>query len=234
LTLTLKNDIIKKMKKSFKNNNKTDYVVFILWFVVIFALSFSLLFTLGLVPSELSEDGGNSFLSNLRTKTIENVSNLDGEIKNTPREKGEEPLRVYIPKIGTDVTISNPKTTDVVVLDEYLKKGVVRYDGSGLLGDGNMLLFGHSSSLAQVVNKAYKAFNGFPKLVKGDLVYIDSENFRYVYKVETVKTVDSTTALVEFSSDKNMVTLSTCNTFGKKQERNIVEAVFSHKESKTL
>ncbi|MDQ5950361.1 MAG: hypothetical protein QG585_303 [Patescibacteria group bacterium] len=222
------------MKKSFKNNNKTDYVVFILWFVVIFALSFSLLFTLGLVPSELSEDGGNSFLSNLRTKTIENVSNLDGEIKNTPREKGEEPLRVYIPKIGTDVTISNPKTTDVVVLDEYLKKGVVRYDGSGLLGDGNMLLFGHSSSLAQVVNKAYKAFNGFPKLVKGDLVYIDSENFRYVYKVETVKTVDSTTALVEFSSDKNMVTLSTCNTFGKKQERNIVEAVFSHKESKTL
>lgn len=222
------------MKKSFKNNNKTDYVVFILWFVVIFALSFSLLFTLGLVPSELSEDGGNSFLSNLRTKTIENVSNLDGEIKNTPREKGEEPLRVYIPKIGTDVTISNPKTTDVVVLDEYLKKGVVRYDGSGLLGDGNMLLFGHSSSLAQVVNKAYKAFNGFPKLVKGDLVYIDSENFRYVYKVETVKTVDSTTALVEFSSDKNMVTLSTCNTFGKKQERNVVEAVFSHKESKTL
>ncbi len=143
-------------------------------------------------------------------------------------------MRVYIPKIGTDVTISNPKSTDVAVLDEYLKKGVVRYEGSGLLGDGNMLLFGHSSSLAQVVNKAYKAFNGFPKLVKGDLVYIDSENFRYVYKVETVKTVDSTTALVEFSSGKNMVTLSTCNTFGKKQERNVVEAAFSHKESKTL
>lgn len=222
------------MKKSFKNKNKTDYAVFILWFAVIFALSFSVLFTLGLVPSELSEDGGNSFLSNLRTKTIENVSNLDGEIRETPKEKGEEPLRVYIPKIGTDVTISNPKSTDVVVLDEYLKKGAVRYDGSGLLGEGNMLLFGHSSSLAQVVNKAYKAFNGFPKLAKGDLVYIDSENFRYVYKVETVKIVDSTTALVDFSSNKNMVTLSTCNTFGKKQERNVVEAVFSHKESKTL
>lgn len=222
------------MKKGLKNNNKTDYIVFALWFLAIFTFSFSVLFMLGLVPNELSPDGGNSFLSNLRTKTIENVSNLDKSTPEVVKAKGEEPVHVYIPKISVDVSISNPKTTDVVVLDEYLKKGVVRYEGSGLLGDGNMLLFGHSSSLTQVVNKAYKAFNGFPKLQKGDLVYIDSENFRYVYVVENVKTVDANTALVDFSSKKNMVTLSTCNTFGKKQERNVVEAVFSHKESKTL
>jgi sortase (surface protein transpeptidase) len=35
--------------------------------------------------------------------------------------------------------------------------------------------------------------------------------------------VDQTRALVEFN-DKNMLTLSTCNTFGAKSERYVVEA----------
>jgi sortase (surface protein transpeptidase) len=36
--------------------------------------------------------------------------------------------------------------------------------------------------------------------------------------------VDQTRALVEFDNNKNMLTLSTCNTFGAKSERYVVEA----------
>ncbi|MCC2630859.1 MAG: Sortase domain, partial [Candidatus Paceibacter sp.] len=48
----------------------------------------------------------------------------------------------------------------------------------------------------------------------------------YNYKVTSVSMVDSEDAWVTFSDDKNMVTLSTCNVFGQKQDRYVVEAVF--------
>lgn len=119
----------------------------------------------------------------------------------------------------------------MTVLDEYLRKGVVRYPESALLGDGNVLLFGHSTNWKVVQNQAYKALNGIDKLKRGDLIYVNSKNNRYTYSVTKVTLVNAEEQFVDFSKKDNMLTLSTCNTFGQKQERHVVEAVFESKVS---
>jgi LPXTG-site transpeptidase (sortase) family protein len=62
--------------------------------------------------------------------------------------------------------------------------------------------------------------------VKGDTILVYSDKHVYTYKVNGVKLANSDDVLVDFSVKKNMLTLSTCNTFGQKQERYVVEADF--------
>lgn len=193
-------------------------------FFAIFTLSFSLLYITGIVPSSLRE--GENFFEFLERKTLapETITTPF----ETPKEKPELPIHISAPSAGIDYKVLNPEKTDVAVLDAYLKEGVVRYPTSGKLPEGNMLLFGHSAG-DDYPNKVYKAFNGVKKLQEGDEVYIDSENYRYVYVVQNTRLVDATKELIEFKEGVNMVTLSTCNTFGKKQDRYVSEAVFKEK-----
>jgi sortase (surface protein transpeptidase) len=142
------------------------------------------------VPDSIKNNEGDSLRTlwdKAQKKAIDNQINQSAVV-------AESPTRIVISKIGVDATISNPSTTNVTTLDEYLKLGAVRYPGSGLLGVGNMFIFGHSTGA-----KIYR------------------------YMVSSVVLVDQTRALVEFN-DKNMLTLSTCNTFGAKSERYVVEA----------
>jgi LPXTG-site transpeptidase (sortase) family protein len=141
------------------------------------------------------------------------------------------PLRVVIGDVDVDTEIRNPNTTDIAVLDNELQYGAVHYPGSGTPGNGNMFLFGHSSSLSVIRNQAYKAFNGIQHLEKGDDIVVYSENEKHTYKVLNVELVSADEALVDFSSNKNMLTLSTCNNFGEKQERFVVEADYVRSES---
>lgn len=216
-----------------KRNEYQNYIVFSLWFLAIFTFSYTTLYVLGFIPQEINEGNNQSFLDNLKQSILEDVSNFGKNKAETPLvvEQGKDPVRIIIPGTSVNILVQNPVTKDPVLLDEYLKKGVVRYPGSGHLGQGNMLLFGHSSNWDVVKNKAYKSLNGIEKLNQGDLVYIDSENFRYVYKVTTVKLAKAEDVLVDFSRKENMVTLSTCNTFGAKQDRYVAEALFDHKEA---
>lgn len=149
--------------------------------------------------------------------------------RKVPVRMGEEsngalPVRVVIEAIGVDATVHTPATTDVRVLDQALSAGAVHYPGSGVPGEGNMLLFGHSTSLSNVINQAYRTFNGVQHLEKGDDIIVYSAEQRHVYKVLSVALVRADEALVDFSQDTDMLTLSTCNTFGAKQERFVVEA----------
>jgi LPXTG-site transpeptidase (sortase) family protein len=122
--------------------------------------------------------------------------------------------------------IANPNTTNVATLDEYLKKGAVRYPGSGTIGLGNMFIFAHSTGIKVVNNQAYKAFNGLKDLTTGDIIKVYGESKIYQYKVTSVRLVDSNEALVTFDTTGSRLTLSTCNTFGAKTERYVVEADF--------
>ncbi|OHA46911.1 MAG: hypothetical protein A2541_01815 [Candidatus Taylorbacteria bacterium RIFOXYD2_FULL_36_9] len=189
---------------------KKSQVKFISYFAVTFVILFILLYSAGLVPESLKRNGGDSFRT-FFDKTQKKVV-------------AEEPVRIVIEKIGVDAPVSNPNTTNVNTLDDYLKKGAVRYPGSGLLGQGNMFLFGHSTGIKVVYNQAYKTFNGLKDLKVGDLIKVFSLNKTYTYKVISVTLVDENKALVDFDSKKNMLTLSTCNTFGAKSERYVVEA----------
>lgn len=209
-------------------SKKNRDFVFLAVFALVFFLTFAGLYVLGLVPSEFSS-GGNDEASDLKLRILNNFDDQKTEIKKVP---GEEPVYIEIPKVGVNITVLNPSSKNNNILNEYLLKGAVRYPGSGLIGEGNMLIFGHSAeAYKSVVNPAYRAFNGIEKLKEGDEIYIRSENADYVYKVISQKLVNASEEQIIFSTDKNMLTISTCNTFGEKQERYVVEAEYIGEKS---
>jgi len=200
---------------------KKSQAKFILYFLVAFILLFCLMYSVGWVPDSIKQNNGDS-LRTLWDKAqkiaIDKQLNLVGMT-------AENPTRIVIDKIGVDVTISNPNTTNVATLDEYLKQGAVRYPGSGLLGQGNMFIFAHSAEAFVIINNLnLKAFNGLKNLSSGDVIMVYSESNAYIYKVTSVKLVDKNQALVKLDNSKNMLTLSTCNTLGAPSERYVVEA----------
>ncbi len=185
-------------------------------FFGIFFVSLALLYLFNAVPTEL-EFGPKTFFEN-----------------NTPAKNDIKeilPTHITIKKNGVDTPISNPVSDSVPVLDEYLKKGAVHYPGSGSLSGGNMFLFAHSTGFKVVQNQAYKAFNNLKDLKEGDLINITGEDGKnYLYKVSSVKLATDKDVLVRFDKTNRMLTLSTCNTFGQKSERYVVEAYFDSVE----
>jgi len=152
-----------------------------------------------------------------------------------PTEKAEEslasigfvPTRIVIEKIGVDSLVYNPESSDIKTLNKYIAYGAVRYPSSGLIGKGNMFLFGHSADIYSVVNNpAFKTFNGISGLERGDKIKVFSNDKAYVYRVMSVTLVGADKAFVEFGGTENKLTISTCNTFGAKEERNVVEAIY--------
>ena len=138
----------------------------------------------------------------------------------------EYPMRIIIDKIGVDTSVSNPTSADSTILNTALLKGTVRYPGSGTLGHGNMFIFGHNTGIRVVNNQAYKAFNHLKDLVAGDMIRVQSIGGEFNYKVISVSLVDSAKSWVTFADDTNMLTLSTCDVFGQKQDRYVVQATF--------
>lgn len=179
-----------------------------LTFVVLFLLMFVFLASVGITPEPASST---------QEPTQEEV---------TP-SAAEEPVRVVAKAIGLEIAIRNPSSTEVSVLDAELLKGAVRYPTSAKLGDeGNMLLFGHSSYLPIVHNQSYKAFNKIQNLKTGDTVSVYSATAEYRYRVVGVREADASEDVIELSSEGKKVTLLTCDSFGKKTDRFVVEADF--------
>ncbi len=162
-------------------------------------------------------------------KTNQNEAKNNTETNNSDRDTAanviyaENPIRIVIPSIEVDSLILNPTSAKHEILDAELTKGVVRYPGSGLPGSGNMFLFGHSTSFGVVQNKAFKVFNNLQNLRAGDKINIYGNEGVYVYSVTTVKKVDKDNALVQFDTQNDMITLSTCDSFGKPSDRYVVE-----------
>lgn len=205
-----------------------------LW-ILLFVVLFAALSVFDMAPQRILKMNGKILSSLALTEDAsadENAQNGIQTEKNTSAfgadasiSGGVEPERMVIEKIGMSSPIMNPNTTDIGILDAELKRGVVRYPGSGLLNENsNMLLFGHSTGLKNVRNKAYQAFNDLGKLNIGDVIKIYSKDEVYEYRVASVSLAKAEEALVTFSTGKKMLTLSTCNTFGKKEDRFVVTA----------
>ncbi len=139
-----------------------------------------------------------------------------------------EPSRLVIRSIGLDLPVGNPSTTNVASLDALLTKEVVRYPSSGKLGEvGNVLIFGHSSHLPVVHNQMYKAFNGLPDLSDGALIEVIGGGYTYTYQVTKIRKTDASEEVIDLSGNGGQkLTLSTCDTFGAKSSRWVVEANF--------
>lgn len=198
--------------------NSKDYWIMGAITLVIFTGTYTVLSIFGLMPKQFTYVDIKNTEPN--TKPVNYLDNEDSE-------NILYPDKITIPEIGVNTVVQKPDSPDIQVLDEALEKGAVYYPGSGTINQGNMFLFGHSAEFYNTVtNPAYRAFDGLSKLQIGDEIEIISNGRKFVYKVSSVNLVDESTAFVDFSRTERMLTLSTCDTFGRLQDRWVVEAQF--------
>ncbi len=191
--------------------------------VAVRTIAVFLLMSLGLIATGIVPEAPKTMADAQEAQALAQTATPVADVSN----ESPTPLRVVIEAIGVNVTVSSPTSTNVTVLDEALLKGAVRYPGSGTLTENkNMLIFGHSSHLPVVHNKAFQAFNDLEKLKPGDVVKVESSTHAYFYRVSSVRLADASEVLVQFNTGTKKLTLSTCDTFGKKSERFVVEADF--------
>lgn len=204
---------------------------FLFSFIAVFAMSFLFFVVLGIAFSSTT-DGEENTAEAVETETIVDesaaIAMADEEINDEPKivNQTASPLHIIIDSVDIDSTVLNPQSRDIAVLDAALKKGVVRYPGSGALGSKtNMFLFGHSTNWQVVQNPAYQSFNNLDKVLENDIIRVQSDSHEYVYKVQSVSLVDGEEAWVSLADDQKLF-ISTCNTFGQKSDRFVVEANF--------
>ncbi|MDB5189719.1 MAG: Peptidase sortase-like protein [Parcubacteria group bacterium] len=148
-----------------------------------------------------------------------------GPLVSAPIATPELPVKIEIPAIKLSVSVSNPESTNVEVLDNALLKGAVRYPTSAKLGEqGNVIIFGHSSYLPLVNNQNFKAFDGIQNLKQGDQIAVTGSGHVYVYSVETVVKANATEDSIPLTVEGSKLTLATCNSFGQKSDRFVVTA----------
>ncbi|MES2622870.1 MAG: sortase [Patescibacteria group bacterium] len=138
--------------------------------------------------------------------------------------KVEAPLSLEVPTLGIKTVIESPETTNVDTLDSALSRSAVYYQGSGTPGSGNMLIFGHSTGFKIVRNQAYKVFNNLKLAKVGAYIYVKTASGTHTYKVRGVKHVSKYDTWINFQSNTSMLTLATCDSFGKSSDRWILEA----------
>jgi LPXTG-site transpeptidase (sortase) family protein len=185
-------------------------------FFVVFAFSYGVLYAIDFIPEAPKAD-----------------AKTEGSIEVTKERDAEPalavtdpyPKRMIIEALGKDIVIQNPESRKVADLDHALLTGAVRHpDSADFAEKGAMLLFGHSSYLPHVFNKNFQAFNDIQKLVWGDIIRVQSSEAEYRYRVTKVYKTTAEAGEIVVQGDTQRLVLATCNSFGAKDERFVVEA----------
>ena len=135
------------------------------------------------------------------------------------------PSSITFDSIGKTVKVLNPTSRTIADLDEALLSGAVRHpDSADFRNTGNIFILGHSSYLPNVFNRNYQAFNGIQDLTWGDTIRLRSSEAEYVYRVDRVYKASASEVNVPVDTGSAKLTLATCNSFGSKDDRFIVEA----------
>lgn len=206
---TLLKHVIKAVKRCYKRKWSFAAVFSLSLFLMLFMLQ-----ELGVAPYQLAE-----------AQTPQRIVRQAQGVSVPAAAVGLLPTKVEIPALGKTVTVNNPESTDLDVLDNALLSGAVRYPTSAKLGtQGNVLIFGHSSRLPVVHNQAFRAFNGIETLEAGDAIVVSSKGYRFIYAVETVEEVKAESAEIEIDISGAKLTLATCDTFKTKSDRFVVTA----------
>lgn len=197
-------------------------VAFFATFFVVLLISYGFLFAIDFIP-EAPEPEDVAPITVVSTDA-DDEDGSEGEIEfETPVDP--LPVRIIIDELDKDFPVLNPESRAVADLDNALLKGVVRHpDSADLSDDGNVFLFGHSSYLPNVMNKNFQAFNGIQDLVWGDTIRVQSADTEYVYRVKRVYKTLASQATIELDNSSAKLTLVTCNSFGSKDDRFVVEA----------
>jgi LPXTG-site transpeptidase (sortase) family protein len=202
---------------------------FLFAFFMIFMFSYGFLFMIDFVPEEPTshaEEPALVIADDTEEPTVSFPPDEDARPRGAPF-----PDRITIEKLDLDVAVLNPQSRTIADLDAALLKGAVRHpDSADFNNTGTMLVFGHSSYLPVVHNSNYKAFNGIQNLEEGDVITLTSADRVYTYRVEKVyKAAASQTELALDHSEERLV-LVTCNSFGSKDDRFVVEAVLAESD----
>lgn len=207
-------------------NDTFLYIVITAW---VFVITLFILNLFGIVPYYIDGTLSNAQRYALAQSKQEQQKQVQKELLKPKEERTILPTRLLIPSAGTDVPISNPNTTDIDALDKELLSAVVRYPGSGTLEhDGNMLIFGHSTGYRTVHNKMFKAFNALKTLENGDIITLIGGDREYLYTVSSLRHEEASKVTIDFKTPPGVrqLTLSTCDSFGKKSDRYIITADF--------
>jgi LPXTG-site transpeptidase (sortase) family protein len=181
----------------------------------ILTITYSLLFVVDFLPEAPSEE----------SKEVVETTVEPQEIVKEAAPIDPEPITVIFDTLDKELVVLNPESNAISDLDAALLNGVVRHpDSADFEREGTIVLFGHSSYLPQVINKSFQAFNGIQKLEWGDTVRLQSSDKEYVYRVDKVYEAKASKAEVEIVSGTAKLTLVTCNSFGSRDDRYIVEA----------
>lgn len=120
---------------------------------------------------------------------------------------------VIIPKINIEIpVVYDEPSIDEAAVQRALERGVLWYPTTSKPGEqGNVALFGHSSS--NIFNNGrYKfAFVMLNRLEVGDTFMIQKDGKRYVYKVFEKKVVPPTEVSILDARDRPTATLVTCD-----------------------
>ena len=202
-------------------------VPFFITFFIVMLLSYGALYSIDFLPEPVTETEVNEVVTveTLEVATVA-VEQEDSSVEDSSVPISPLPVKIILDTLdGREIDVLNPTEATIPAMDEALLSGVVRHpDTADFENIGNMLLLGHSSYIPNVLNKNFQAFNGIQKMTWGDTIRLQSSDTEYVYRVERVREEKATEVIVPFDWGVPKITLVTCNSFGAKEDRFIVEA----------
>lgn len=198
-------------------------VAFLTVFFAVILLSYSILFIVDFIPEPIKErDVAEESVVVEEVVTQEEVAQLVV----VPKVDSPLPLKIIFDTLNKEVKVNNPESHTIADLDASLLTGAVRHpDSADFQADGNIFILGHSSYLPNVFNKNFQAFNGIQDLKWGDKIRLQSDGMEYVYQVKKVYKAKATEVFVPETPGEAKLTLATCNSFGTKDDRFMVESV---------
>jgi LPXTG-site transpeptidase (sortase) family protein len=205
-------------------------VSFLVTFFFVYMLSFAFLSWLDVIPEPKT-----SIPKDVVETPVETTEVTDTDlvvVEEAAHEPSEAvidspvyPDTIIIDSLDRTVSVLNPTSREVADLDAALLYGIVRHPDSATLEQpGTVFLLGHSSYLPNVMNKNFQAFNGIQTLKFGDTIRVQAGEQEYTYRVDRVYRAKADEVTVPIAGDVKRLVLATCNSFGKIDDRYIVEA----------
>jgi LPXTG-site transpeptidase (sortase) family protein len=194
-------------------------------FFLVFLFSYLTLVAIDFVPEPKDSQSEEAPQAEPAALEVEQSAQSEFDLPMGDMSNPVLPTSMYIKKLDRTIPILNPSSRAVSDLDTALLEGVVRHpDSAHMAQDGNVFILGHSSYLPSVMNKNFQAFNGIQDLAWGDKIEVTSDNHVLIYEVEKVYKASAEDVTVPVSGTGPRLTLATCNSFGGKDDRFIVEA----------
>lgn len=212
-------------------------VPFLVTFAVIVLVSYAFLYIIDLIPEPIEESINaeeSAVVPAEDSVALEAATPVVVEEPTVPAVVTSDtlPRKIIIDALNREVPVLNPTSRAIPDLDEALLSGVVRHPDSADFGaDGNVFILGHSSYLPTVFNKNFQAFNGLQDLEWGDTIRVQSSDTEYIYRVQDVYQAKASDVFVPNTPGEARLTLATCNTFGSKEDRFIVEAILIERKA---